>query len=83
MDWPQRILFFIGTVSALFAVATLAGFSMQWWWSREVAFIAVMSICLLLMRHRLVMLAAIGLVVASRAVIAAIVFLVAWGHKAR
>jgi hypothetical protein len=77
MDWPQRILFFVGTVSVLFAVAMLSGFAMEWrWWWRELAFMGVACVCVLFKRNRVVMVAAIALIVASRLLIALVAYLV-------
>jgi len=81
MDWRQRILLLIGTVAVLFAVAMSSGFSMQWWWWwREVSFLAVACACIAFMRERLIMLGAIGLVVATRFLIALVVYFLSLRH---
>ena len=81
MDWRQRILFFVGTIAVLFAVAMFSGFTMQWWWWwREFLFLAVGCVCIAFMRQRLIMLGAIGLIVATRLLIALIVYFLSLRH---
>ncbi len=81
IDWRQRILFFLGTVAVLFAVAMFSAFTIQWWWwSRDLAFLVVACICTALMKQRLVMVGAIGLVVATRLLFALIVYFLSVKH---
>jgi len=81
MDWRQRILFFVGTIAILFAVAMLSGFAMEWgWWWRECSFVAVGFVCIAFMRQRLIMLAAIGLIVATRLLVALVVYFMNLRH---
>jgi hypothetical protein len=82
MDWRQRILFFLGTIAVLFAVAMLSGFTMQWWWW-EFSFLAVGCVCVAFMRQRLIMLGAIGLIVATRLLIALAVYFLSLRHITR
>lgn len=84
MDWRQRVLFFVGTIAVLFAVAMFSGFTMQWqWWWREVLFLGVGCVCVALMRERTIMLEAIGLVVASRLLVTFVAYCLRLGHIAR
>jgi hypothetical protein len=71
----DRLLFLVGTVAMLFAVAMIAGFSKQfWWWWRELALLAVVCVCVVFVRQKLVMIGAIALVVLSRLAIAMVLY---------